>query len=221
MVDFLFPMSGSAAVSAFAGAFPQRFPPGVVVSEQGSTPRFVYGVLEGRVETVVTTGQRESTVELHGPCSLLELWSALGDEPSPHAIRTCARSRLLVIPVDTLRALYDREPSFAREVTSMIVRQVGRAQAALADQKLRSAAERLARWLAETAQPERLGCWVKLPISKQLLASYIGTTPEHLAKGFVQLKDYGVEIRRKEVLVRDIASLRSFAQLDHATRNAA
>ena len=96
--------------------------------------------------------------------------------------------------------------------------------AELKNQKLRTMAERLANWILRTVPREAEGQWSRLPMSKQALALYLGTTPENLWRSFVALEPHGVGVRRREVLVAEFGKLSEFAGpnplIDRAPRKA-
>jgi CRP/FNR family transcriptional activator FtrB len=89
----------------------------------------------------------------------------------------------------------------------MLVRQV-------ADLKLRSAAQRLGCYLLALAETQPESNRVSLSFDKKLLASRLGTRPEHLSRAFATLREYGVSTRGSTVVLRDPDKLAAFATPD-------
>jgi CRP-like cAMP-binding protein len=61
--------------------------------------------------------------------------------------------------------------------------------------RLKNTKERLG-WFLASVNTNNLG---KLPISKSLLASYLGMTPESLSRALKKLKDEGISIENKAI----------------------
>ena len=80
------------------------------------------------------------------------------------------------------------------------------------NQKLRTAAERLANYLLVIHQQQGASGQIDLPFEKRLLASYLGVTPENLSRAFKTLETSGVRNSRTKIFIEDDAALRKLAQ---------
>jgi hypothetical protein len=81
--------------------------------------------------------------------------------------------------------------------------------------KRRTVAERLAGYLLTLAREQGQAREVTLPFEKGLLASHLGTTPEHLSRAFATLRRYAVSTRHRRVVqIEDPDALAAFARLE-------
>lgn len=198
-----------------ARAETESVPEGTILFSRGETPRALYVLLEGQVALSSTAGNGASTViEVLQPVDVFVLASVLLDAPYLMSATTIDPCRLLCIPAAELRRTIAGEPRLAMAMMAslsshyrMLVRQV-------ADLKLRSAAQRLGCYLLALAETQPESNRVSLSFDKKLLASRLGTRPEHLSRAFATLREYGVSTRGSTVVLRDPDKLAAFAAPD-------
>lgn len=193
------------------GSFVQRYPANVALFDEGEASPFVYVLLEGQIERFSAHRGRESGLGFIEAGATFILSAAITQQPNSFSARTLANSRFVLMPAQNVRAAFETDLRFAQNLARDVAESECEVLAELKNQKLRTMAERLANWILTTVPADAQGQWTRLPMSKQALALYLGTTPENLWRSFVALEPYGVGVRRREVSVADFAKLTDFA----------
>jgi len=193
-------------------AYLQRFPPHVQLIAEGDPADFLYLIVEGCVEMFAETRERRSTIELARPFSAFIVAATLKDAPYLMSARTTERARLLLIPSEDVRVIFERDPGFAR---SMVYEQATGYRAlvrTLKNQKLRTSVERLANYLLREHAEQGGNGALTLTIDKRTLAALLGMTPENLSRAFGTLKPYGVSVDGAEIRINKLTDLTTFAK---------
>jgi CRP/FNR family transcriptional activator FtrB len=186
-----------------AGAFLQRFPTGVTLIHEGEPADFLHVVVEGMVELFARHDGRETTIGFVGPVSTFILAAVVVDQPYLKSARTLAPSRVLMLPAEAVREVFASEPAFARAIVEELAQRYREVVKELKNQKLRTAVERLAAWMIVTDAEQGGTGHLRVPYEKRTLASRLGMTPENLSRAFATLSDYGVEVKGRDIQLRD------------------
>lgn len=193
-------------------AFLQRFPARVALIAEHDHPDFLHVVIEGAVELYSRHGRRETTIAVVRPVTTFILAAVVGDLPYLASGRTLEPSRILMLPAENVRAVFDADGAFARAIVRELSQSFRSVMKELKNQKLRTSAERLANWiLVQEARAGGSGRFT-LPYDKRTLAARLGMTPENLSRSLAQLADHGVTVRRSDIHIRDAARLTAFAR---------
>ncbi|OYU46866.1 MAG: transcriptional regulator [Rhizobiales bacterium PAR1] len=196
------------------GAFLQRFPAHVELIREGEPPDFLHIVVEGQVELFSRYRDRETTVGVLGPGSSFILAAVVLDKPYLKSARVLSSARILMIPSEAVRAIFDVDAGFARALTRELAQAYRGVLKELKNQKLRSSLERTAAWLvrynAETGGQNQFD----LPFDKKVLAGRLGIAPEVLSRTFVTLQSYHVRVAGRRIHIDDLASLTKLASPD-------
>jgi CRP/FNR family transcriptional regulator, transcriptional activator FtrB len=195
-------------------AFLQRFPAQVTLINEGEAADFLHIVLDGLVEMFASHGDRETVLTIVKPISTFILAAVVTDQVYLKSARTLTQSRILMLPVAPVRAVFDDEPAFARAVVFELGLRYREEVRELKNQKLRSGAERLAAWLLGQSAAEDATSFA-IPFEKRVLASLLGMTPENLSRAFATLATYGVTTSGRNVTLKDTPGLRSLARPQH------
>ncbi|HSP26296.1 MAG TPA: helix-turn-helix domain-containing protein [Saliniramus sp.] len=211
-------------------AFLQRFPAQVTLINEGESADFLHIVLDGLVEMFAAHGDRETVLTIVEPIATFILAAVVTDQVYLKSARTLTQSRILMLPADPVRAVFDDEPAFARAVVFELGLRYREEVRELKNQKLRTGTERLAAWLLGQATEEGLlppektdedksarGADGKeasfdIPFEKRVLASRLGMTPENLSRAFASLASYGVVTSGRSVTLNDTAALQRLAR---------
>jgi CRP/FNR family transcriptional activator FtrB len=188
-------------------AYLQRFPAHVALIDEGDKPDFLHVVLEGAVELYSRHDGRETTLNVVSPVTTFILAAVVGDLPYLAGARTLAPARVLMIPAETVRAVFDQDAAFARAIVQELSRSFRGVMRELKNQKLRTSIERLANWML-VADTENGGSGrFTLPFDKRTLASRLGMTPENLSRSMATLAAHGASVTGREVALTDRAAL--------------
>lgn len=193
-------------------AFLQRFPAQVTLQNETERPDFLHVVVEGSVELFSGYCDRETTIAILRPVTTFILAAVVGDKPLLASARTLEASRVLMIPAEAVRSIFEQDQKFARAVVHELAIGYRSVMKELKNQKLRTSGERLANWMLQTDQQSGGEGSFRLPYDKRKLASQLGMTPENLSRNLAMLTDHGVAVRGREIILRDSKKLARLAQ---------
>lgn len=194
------------------GAYLQTFPAQLDLIREGEPADFLYVVTEGSVELFARSNNRECTMAVVQPVSTFILAAVLNDAIYLMSARTLQKSRILMIPSENVRDVFETDGAFARAI---VVELAGCYRSVIKQQKdlkLRTSVERLANRLLRYHSDQGESGVLDLPHDKRILASLLGMTPENLSRAFNTLKPYGVSVDGSTVELADIESLRTLAK---------
>ena len=143
------------------------------------------------------------------PVEAFILAAVLNEKAYLQSARTLQKSRILMIPAGSVRAVMHADLAFMDAIIVELADGYRTAIKDLKNQKLRSGAERLANFVLRHEAEQGGHGHVVLEIEKRTLASRLGMTPENLSRAFATLRRHGVkvvgsriEISERDVLVR-------------------
>ncbi len=200
-------MSASSFEAMTLAAYFQTFPPQVELIREGDPADFLYIVVEGTVELFARSNGREATLCMVGKNGTFILAAVLKDAVYLMSARTSTRSRVLMIPSESVRQAFEEDAAFARAI---VVEQAGGFRAVVKEYKelkLRTGVERLANRLLRYHRDQGERGELALPHDKRTLAALLAMTPENLSRAFNTLKPYGVEVDGPIVRLKDLKSL--------------
>jgi len=197
-----------------AAGFLQRFPPGVALIHENEPADFLHVVVEGLVEMYAASAGRETTIDLVRPVGVFILAAVLNDQVYLQSARTLEKAQILMIPAAKVRSTMTSDPAFMQAVVIELARDYRRSVKDLKNQKLRTAAERLANWILRCEAEQGGRGRFEITYEKRVLASRLGMTPENLSRAFATLRAHGVAVRGSLVELTQPRSLVQFANPD-------
>ena len=195
-------------------AFLQRFPAGVELIHENEPADFLYIVVDGLVEMYAAHNGRETTIGFVHPLGTFILAAVLRDQVYLQSARTLRRSRILMIPAESVRRAMEHDRGFMTSIVSELAMCYRNIVKDLKNQKLRTGAERLANWILRAHGHQKSNGVVRIDVEKRTLAARLGMTPENLSRAFNTLGPYGIEVRGPEIQIRNIEDLQLFAKPD-------
>lgn len=192
----------------------QHFPPQVELIHEGDPADFLYIVVEGAVELFAKSNDREASMAVVRPVGTFILAAVLKDAVYLMSARTTEKSRVLMIPSENIRTVFEKDDGFARAIVVELAscyRSVVKDHKGL---KLRTGVERLANRLLRFHSGQGAKGSIELPYDKRTLASLLGMTPENLSRAFNTLKPYGVKVEGSRIHMRDLKSLENLAKVN-------
>lgn len=205
-------MSDANFDALMQAAYLQTFPAQLELIAEGDPADFLYIVIEGCVELFARSNGREATMDLVSPVETFILAAVIRDAVFLMSARTCRRSKILLIPSENVRDIFQKDEAFARAI---VVELAGRYRSVVKQHKglkLRTAVERLANRLLNYHKDQGANGCLELPLDKRTLASLLGMTPENLSRAFNTLKPYGVEVDGSTIQLADIKALEGLAK---------
>lgn len=211
----LFSSISAPALHALAtGATLAHFERDAVLFQAGEQPEYLHLLARGSVQlSAGTPDGREAVVELLHPYETFILAAVLTSQPYLMSARAVEPVHVLLIPARLLLGELKTNPELALALLGSMARQYRHLVREIKDLRLRTASQRLARYLLQLVESEG-GQAVRLPGEKKLLASRLGMTPEHFSRAIAELRRHGIDVRGDDVRVTDLAELHAFCRLD-------
>ena len=123
-------------------------------------------------------------------------------------------SRLLVIPAGSFRRRLSERPELMFRLLGAMSRHMRRLVQQIEQLTSRTAAERVAGFLAGLAQGAKAPVRLHLPVDKVLIAGRLGMQPETFSRALARLRNYGVQVDGHEVAIMDLKRLEELAEGD-------
>jgi len=196
-------------------------PEGVTVVHQGDTPRYLYLILSGAVQTVRTTPDgKETPVRLMGPDETFMDAVIFMNSPSPVSARTAEPSTILMIPTSIVRREVAQNGIFALNMLQITSAFYKKAIHQIESVTAKSPIQRVGYYLlnAYLEQENPNVTTFNLPHKKAAIACHLGMQPETFSRALSQIKKMGVDIDRETITLKDAYSLCLFCDTDTASQ---
>ncbi len=202
-------------------SYVQNFPPRIDLITEGEPPDFLHVVVSGTVDLFSSWNGRETSLATVRPVSTFILAATIKDAPYLMSARTLEKSRIILLPSEDVRQVFEKDGAFARAIVAELSQCYRAVVKNTKDLKLRTSLERLANYLLRQmgrAESNAFG----LTMEKRRLASFLGMTPENLSRAFKGLEPYGVRVDGNYVKITETEGLKRFAKPsplidDHST----
>lgn len=190
--------------------------PGERLYRQGDDMAAVYVARDGAFKTVlVNEDGDEQVIGFHLPGELIGL-DALGSGEHRCEAVALTRANVCEVPFDELASVAARVPGLQKQLMRVIGRSVGRDQDHRELLVRRQASERIALFLHGLSERLRAvgesGVLIRLPMSREDIARYLGLVLETVSRGFTRLQDDGViAVHGRRVEIVDMTALQRLA----------
>ena len=192
------------------GSYVQNFPPRIDLITEGESPDFLHIVMSGSVDLFSTWNGRETSLSTVHPVSTFILAATIKDAPYLMSARTLEKSRIILLPSEDVRTVFNTDHIFARSIVTELSKCYRAVVKNTKNLKLRTSLERLANYLLRHRHQRQADVF-DLKIEKQRLASYLGMTPENLSRAFKGLEPYGVNVIGTRIEITNPEDLSRFA----------
>jgi CRP/FNR family transcriptional regulator len=213
-VPYLAPLTPREASAFLSHCLVRRYEARACIALEGAPAEAVYVLRSGRAR-ILSTGPdgREQTFRLAGAGDSFGEVPIFDGGPSPATVETLEPSEVLIIPAERLRQLVATNPAVASALLRHLAMRLRSFTELIQHISLQTVQSRLARYLYQLAREEGEardgGIVVRRELTQQDLASLLGTAREVVARALRSLADDGVvEVRRTEIVVRDLQRLR-------------
>lgn len=194
------------------GAYVQNFPPQIDLIVEGEPSDFLHVVLSGSVDLFSSWNGRDTSLATVRPISTFILAATIKNAPYLMSARTLEKSRIVLIPSQDVRAIFDVDGNFARAIVTELAERYRSVIKAQKDLKLRTSLERLANYLLRQQKRAGGAASFDLEYEKRRLASVLGMTPENLSRAFKGLQPYGIEVDGTRIMILNQAEIERFAK---------
>ena len=211
-LDLFAKMADEHFQSLMRGAYVQNFPPQIELITEGEPSDFLHVVLSGSVDLFSTWNGRDTSMATVRPISTFILAATIRNAPYLMSARTLEKSRIVLIPSQDVRAIFDADGDFARAIVTELAQCYRSVIKSQKDLKLRTSLERLANYLLRQQKRAGGGAAFNLDFEKRRLASVLGMTPENLSRAFKALQPYGVTVDGTRIMIGKQTDLERFAK---------
>jgi CRP/FNR family transcriptional regulator, nitrogen fixation regulation protein len=174
---------------------------------EGEPADYLYKVMSGCVRTSKTLN--DGRRQIGGFYLPGEVFGLSFDEKHNVSAEAIAASKVLVVKRSTVEALAGRDPAIARELFKLTGCELRRAQERVL-LLIKSAQERVAGFLLEMADRMSAEDCIELPMSRQDIGHYLGTSLETVSRALAALQCAGViELSTsRQIVLRNVPALR-------------
>ncbi len=194
------------------GAYVQNFPPHTEMIVEGDPADFLHILAAGSVELFSSWNDRDTCMTFLTPYATFILAATIKDRPYLMSGRTLTRSRIIMIPSEDIRSVFESDSEFAKAIVMELASCYRDSIRNHKNIKLRTSIERLANYLVKHHAKAGANGKFVLEIEKKKLASFLGMTPENLSRAFLALKSHGVEVSGSTIILSDSADLEAYAR---------
>lgn len=178
---------------------------------QGDKAQSLFLALDGCLKEYRTSSDGGVTVR-----RIVEAGDCLGEvelflsHPHRASAEAIWDSRLLELPVESVLAVFNAQPSVSNAFARHLAQSMERQTQELENAYWLSAPQRLAVFLMEMFPNGGIHQDGRLPFDKHVLAARLGMTPETLSRAFMTLKGVGVRTHNRCVYVASVEQLQGF-----------
>ncbi len=194
------------------GAYVQNFPPRIELITEGEPSDFLHIVIEGTVEMFASWNGRDTTMATVKSLGTFILAATIRDAPYLMSARTLEKSRLVLLPSEDVRSVFQKDSGFAHAIVAELAQCYRSVIKNTKNLKLRTSIERLANYLVRKQIGAGGASSFELDIEKRRLASYLGMTPENLSRAIKALQPYGVTVDGARVTITNPKDLLDLAK---------
>jgi len=195
------------------GAYEHRIGKQEILFHKGEIPHGVHLLVTGQIKlTLPSAVGVEKIVLMVEPGETFGEESALPRRPSPVGAQANKDSILVVLDRHSLQETMQHNCGFAGALFAHMGERMCRLIENLENCVQRSSAQRVAHFLSQRA-PEQAGSYdLELDVNKQTIASQLNLAPETFSRVLQRLiKDGLIDMKGRNITLRDLHSLRSFA----------
>jgi CRP-like cAMP-binding protein len=182
-----------------------------VLFREGAAADCFYVLLSGYVR-LYRAGQdgKEADTGVFGPAEVFGQCAMFLEDRHTFNAQAAEPVTLARFDFAKVRQIMREESEFALSLMNVMARHLNDARTNVANDRLRTAPQRVANYLLELSDAHGNGAPTsfRLPFQKSLLAGKLGLAPEALSRAFSMLKNSGVSIRGRVIHISDAEALR-------------
>ena len=187
--------------------------------QQGDIPEGIYLVIEGSVKTLrLNEDGGEATIRMLEPGdTCMEAVLFMGG-PSPISVQTLTKCKLLMIPEKIVRNHVLADAQFAVNILRIVTRHYKNAMHQIDAMQIKSPIQRVGYYfLTKHLEAGHDHLEFTLPFKKQIIANYLGMTPETFSRTLKQMKTIGISVDDDVIRMKDAFALCHFCDSDTAS----
>lgn len=192
----------------------QRISRHELLVHRGDRPKGLYLVVEGEIKLfLMSASGSERIVRIaHNSDTFCEE-SAFGDTPQALSAQAMRESIVLFLPREALRRAMHGDDALTEALMARMSERMNELIVGMEQCEQRNSAQRVAHFLVKHAEPASDAHEVRLPTSKQAIASQLNMTPESFSRVLSRLTREGFIHSRgnRAIRLNDLSGLRQLA----------
>lgn len=197
----------------------QDYESGRILIQQGDNPECIFLVLDGSLKTSRINEDGGETIirmlEAGDACMEAVLFMGI---PSPINVQAMSAAKILKIPDSVVKKHVLEDPAFAVNLLRIVSRHYKNAMHQIEAMNIKSPLQRVGYYfLLKHIEQGHENLDFKLPFKKQVVANYLGMTPETFSRTLKQMKDIGIKVEEDAIRMRDSLALCHFCDSDTAS----
>ncbi|MGN7439387.1 MAG: Crp/Fnr family transcriptional regulator [Alcanivorax sp.] len=196
----------------------QDFETGRLLVQQGDKPEYIYLIIEGSLKTTrIGEEGEEATIRLlEAGDTCMEAVMFMGG-PSPINVQAMSDVRLLMIPEKIIKTHILEDNQFSINLLCIVTRHYKNAMHQIDAMNIKSPLQRVGYYfLLKHLDQGHDKLDFKLPFKKQVVANYLGMTPETFSRTLKQMKEMGISVEDDTIKMQDAYCLCHFCDSDTA-----
>lgn len=198
----------------------QTFDTGKLIVQQGDTPTYIYMIIEGLIRTFrINDNGEEATIRLltKGE-TCMEAVMFMGG-PSPIYVEVMEEAKLLLIPEAIVKKHVLEDSQFSTNLLRIVASHYKNAMHQIDAMNIKSPLQRVGYYfLTKHIENGNKSLDIQLPFKKQVVANYLGMTPETFSRTLKQLKSIGISVEGDKISLKDSYVLCNFCDIDTAVK---
>ena len=221
--DFLSLLEPDDRAALEQAAIRREFPRGCVMLHRGDDSAGVFVLLAGHVKIAAATADaRDAVLGFRGPGDLVGELGAIDGERRSADVAALEPVVALALAASDFKRLVTERPGMSRALLRVVAGRQRQADSDLATLGAHDVLGRVARRLIELCErygsESGDGVAIALPLTQEELAGWTGSSREAVSKALNTLRGLGwVETHRRELVVKDLGSLRAYAGVGAGT----
>ena len=221
--DFLSLLEPDDRAALEQAAIRREFPRGCVMLHRGDDSAGVFVLLAGHVKIAAATADaRDAVLGFRGPGDLVGELGAIDGERRSADVAALEPVVALALAASDFKRLVTERPGMSRALLRVVAGRQRQADSDLATLGAHDVTGRVARRLIELCErygsESGDGVAIALPLTQEELAGWTGSSREAVSKALNTLRGLGwVETHRRELVVKDLGSLRAYAGVGAGT----
>jgi CRP/FNR family transcriptional regulator len=185
-----------------------------IIFLEGDEGSGFYVVVEGRIKIYkVSTEGKEQILHIFGPGEPFGEVPVFTGQRFPANAEAIAASRLLFFPRTSFVDLISDNPSLALNMLAVLSSRLRRFTVQIENLSLKEVPSRLAAYLIYLADEQDRRDSVTLNISKEHLASLLGTIPETLSRIFAKMSAQNlIQVSGRDIKILDLTGIEELAE---------
>lgn len=176
---------------------------------EGEPADMLHCVLSGYVRAYKLDPEgREADVELYGPGDMIGASAVFSGRTYGASAQAAEPAMIARFDLGRVHEIAAQKPDLALALVHTLSAQLANSLACVANDRLHTAPQRVARYLLGHCQTDGKAASFRLPYQKSLLAGKLGLAPEALSRAFSTLREHGVNVRGRLVQIGDPDALR-------------